>query len=219
MIPWIKAANVPAEEHVAWLMELLEGADKKPGKWEMAVNNDRDRISIVQLRGNISLQSQLDRLVPTDDLQTWAKLIDRAADPVVAIMAPPNPSHRQFRRVLAKAIVNGQIKNTENGTLVFTLSTGEELNIGNNFEKAMAAIHHNWPELVFVESTFGRNLVVDEEKVNSQIKQLETILESASAPLRKLIDATAIKECQIQTELLLPRLRRIRKAIQKRILQ
>lgn len=221
-VVWLKAANVTSAEDAEWLREILESVDKKQGKWQVVVDKDADRISIAQLRGEIALQPLLDRLLTRDDPETWAMLVDRAPDPVSVLIVRPNPSIRQFRRELVKAIVNKQITVDENGCYILSCSTGEILNLGKTFETVHARLQPKWPELVFIGSTFGCNLVVSQEQIISELNRLETEIDlntSDSDPLLGLIDITAVKESQTQAELLLPRLKRIRKANQRKLSQ
>jgi len=37
-IAWIKTANVPSEGQADWMRRMLEKADPKAGKWQVAVN-------------------------------------------------------------------------------------------------------------------------------------------------------------------------------------
>lgn len=219
-VTWLKGANVSSSEHADWLREILESVDKKPGKWEVAVHNDPDQIVIAQLRGGISLQPFIDRIAPPDNPEGWAIMVDRAPDPVSVLIVRPNPTQRQFKRVLAKAIANGQLTVDEDCCYILSSSSGQPLILGKTFESVEAALQPRWSELVFIESTFGRNLVVAEAEIISKLNNMKEEIQSsdlASDPRLSLIDLTAVDECLIQTELLLPRLRRIRKANQKRL--
>lgn len=217
-VVWIKAASVPSSEDAEWLRPILVSVDKKEGKWEIAVHNDPDRVSIAQLRGGILLQPFIDRVAPTDDPEGWAKIVDQAPDPVGGLTVCPNPSLRQFRRVLAKAIANNQLTVDEHGCFAISSSNGQSLILGKDFESVKAVLQPKWPELVFVESTFGYDLMIAEEQILSKLVSMKAQSRSgkdASDPLLDLIDLTAVDECLTQAQLLLPRLRRMRKAKQK----
>jgi hypothetical protein len=219
-VVWIKGANVTSHEHVEWLREILEKVDKKPSKWEVAVHNDPDRIGIAQLRGSISLQSLIDRIAPSDDPEGWAKIIDIAPDPVSVLIVGPNPSPRQLRRVLVKAIADGQLNVDEKGRYILNSSNSEPLILDKTFESVKATLRSKWSELVFIESTFGRNLVVAEEQIISKLNNLKAEIQSNNSepdPRLELINLNSVEECLKQAELLLPRLRRMRKANQKRL--
>jgi hypothetical protein len=212
-ITWIKVANAPTAEAAEWLRKVLPAVDKKDGVWEVVIQGDSDRIELVQLRGGISLQSLIDRIDIPDNPVGWALLIAHAPDPVSATLVPPNPSPRQYRRVLAKALANGQLTISQNGCFVFRSSSSEQITLGPDPSSVEAFLQPRWRELVFVESTFGRNLVVDEDPILSALKNLKAQLASGSAgsnPVLKLIDGTAVEECLTQAQLLLPRLRRMR---------
>jgi len=218
-VVWIKAVNVPKPEHVEWIRSLLTSVDPKDGKWEVAVDeSDPDRISILQLRGGISLAHHLESLDVADDEEGWARVIDQAPDPGSAILVPPNPTMRQFRRVLTKGIANDQITFNDRTGFMFSSSSAEELSLGKDLESMEKALRPLWPQLVFIESTFNRSLVVAEKAVLARLEQIYAALKSNQPepdPRLKLIDVVAVEECLKQSELLLPRLRRITKALGK----
>ncbi|MFC1604016.1 hypothetical protein ACFL5F_03220 [Planctomycetota bacterium] len=219
-VPWLKGANVSSSEHADWLREMLDSVDKKQGKWEVAVNNDHDRIAIAQLRGGISLKPFIERVAPPDNPEGWARIIDQAPDPISVLIVMPNPNQKQFKRVLTKAIINGHITVNEKGYYVLSSSSGQSLILGKTFESVEAALQPKWAELVFIESTFGCKLVTSEEQILSKLNAMKEDLKSSnpiSNPLLSLIDLTAMDECLIQVDLMLPRLRRIRKTNQKRL--
>jgi hypothetical protein len=219
-VSWFKAANVSSAEYADWLRKILERVDKKQGKWEVAVHNDPDQIVIGQLRGGISLQPFIKRVAPPDNPEGWAKMITHAPDPVSVLIVMPNPNRRQFQRVLAKAIVNGQITIGENGCFVLSSLSGQPLILGKAFESVEAVLQPKWPELVFIESTFGSKLVTSEEQIISKLNAMKEDIQSnkpVTDPLLSLIDLTAVDECLVQADLMLTRLRRIKKANQKRL--
>jgi hypothetical protein len=116
--------------------------------------------------------------------------------------------------------VNGQLTVGRDGCYVLTTSSGQPLILGKTFESVQAALQPKWRELVFIESTFGWNLVVTEEEIVSRLTGMKAEIQSGSAGSNSrlgLIDLTAVDECLIQADLMLPRLRRIRKANQKRL--
>jgi len=218
-ITWIKTANAPTPEAAEWLAKTLPRVDKKEGPWDIAVSGQRDRIDLGQLRGGISLQSLIDRIPIPDDPSGWAKLISHAPDPGTALLVPPNPTPRQFRRVLAKAIVNGQLTASPNGDYVLTASSGEMVDLGNDPPSVEAFLQPKWQELVFLESTFAHNLVVAEGQIMSALKDLKAQIQSgtSASDLRlQVIDLTAVEECLVQADLMLPRMRRMRKAIRNK---
>ncbi len=221
-VTWLKAANIPSSEHEEWARETLLAADTKSGKWEIAVDNSElDRFTIFQLRGNISLTTHLERLGVSDDEEGWAKVIERAPDPGSSIIVPPNPTLRQFRRVLAKSIVNGQFTYSKDSGFVLSSSSGKDLPLGKNFESVNVTLRPKWSELVFIESSFNRNLVVAEEQILEKLNQLISELKSVQPKDERLqlIDTVAVYECLKQSELLLPRFRRMRNARIKRFIQ
>jgi hypothetical protein len=218
-ITWIKAVNAPTPEAAEYLRKLLPRVDRKDGPWDIAVGGNKDRIDFGQVRGRISLQSLIDRTGVPDNPSGWAKLISHAPDRVSVLIVPPNPTRRQFLRVLAKAIVNGQITVGAKGGHLFDSFGGERLEIGKGLPAIEAFLQPKWRELVFAESTFGRNLVVAENQTISALETLKAGIQSAapSNPLLQLIDLTAIEECLVQADLMLPRLRRIGKALRGKV--
>jgi hypothetical protein len=220
-VVWLKAATVPSVEYLTPMKELLETIDGKPGKYEMAVSGDPTRFTVFQLRAGISLTPYIRRVELPDNEEGWRKAIASAADPVSAILVGPRPTLRQFRRVLAKAVASGQISIDEHGDYQIACPNGEILPLGRDFKSVERNLRHNWPHLVFVESTFGRNLVVAEEQTTTELHRLLAELQSgrpATDPPFNLFDLTAVQECLKQAELLLPRLRRITDALQKGVL-
>jgi hypothetical protein len=220
-VVWIKTANAPSHEHVAWLKDMLETTDKKSGPWEVFPQNDPDQIVLAQLRGVISLQSHLKRIAPPDNPEGWKTLVEHAPDPVTVLTVPPNPTMRQFRRVLAKAIATGLLEVREDGTFVFGSSSGETLSLGNSLDPIDSILRCKWSELIFIESTFSRNLVVDEDRIMARLREMgrQVIDNSTQDPRIALIDPTSVEECRVQAELQLPPLRRIRKTNQTKVSQ
>jgi hypothetical protein len=218
-ITWIKTVNAPTAEAAELLRKILPRVDRKDGPWDIAVGGNKDRIDFGQARGRISLQSFIDRNGVSDDPSGWAQLIRHAPEPGAAVLVPPNPNRRQFLRVLAKAIVNRQIKVGSKGGYLFDSSNGEHLDLGRDLPTVEAFLQPKWRELVFAESTFGRNLVVAEEQTVSALEDLKAEIQSSDAPnlLLQLIDLTAVEECLVQADLMLPRFRRMRTAIRKAI--
>lgn len=210
---WIKTANVPSSGKFADQMAAtLETLDKKDGKWETADSNDIDYFSICQLCGGISLVPLIHNIDVPDNEAGWKMAVEQAVDPVTAIMVNPNPNIRQFKRVLAKAIVSELLSFKGNAFYLKTTSP-EPMLLGKNLNEIMAKSRHLWPDMVFVESLFARGLVVAEQDVISCMNNLyEDIEHGNNSDARlSLIDKTAISECLKQTEILLPRLRRYHK--------
>lgn len=211
-ITWLKAVNVPSDSCAEWIKELLEAVDQKSGKWETAVNGDPDRITIFQMRNRISLSTHLQRLFDIEDAELWAKVISRAPDPVSTLIVPPNPSAGSFRRVLAKAIATGQLT-VQNGSFYVNCVNGEKVVLGEDYAAVDRKLRLHWSSLVFLESVFGRDLVVDDERIKTELLKLRKALADANTAQDKrleLIDQTAVDECLLQHELLAPWARRIR---------
>lgn len=213
-VPRIKVASVPSERHVERIRKLLESHDPNPGKWQVVVNpDDIDTFSMIQVRGKLNLTQFINHTdLAADTPENWKKLIDAAVDPVTAIMAGPNPNDRQLKRIIAKAIVSGLLENSEKG-LGLKSFTEKIIALGDT-SSAAQTLRNKYRDIVFIESSFARNLVVNEDKVMAGLKKLLSDIATAalSNPALSLIDKTAIEECIKQAELLLPRLRRMRKA-------
>ncbi len=219
-VAWIKTANVPSADDAEWMRRLLEDADHKAGKWQVAVNPaDPETFSMAQLRGEISLAQFINRLGVSDNAETWKRLAVLAAEPVSALMAGPNPTPSQFRRVLAKAIATGLLTINAKGCFAFRSSTGEEWLLGKDAEAVREKLQPRFRQQVFVESSFACQLIDAETRTITQLADMKArVVDQASSsdPLLSLIDVTAIDECLLQAELLKPwasRLQKVRRRI------
>jgi hypothetical protein len=147
-----------------------------------------------------------------DDPRSWEVVVNRAPDRVSALIVNPDPSLGEFRRVLAKAIAANLLNIDDNGN--FTLNCGEEepLMLGKDFRAVRQKLQPRWPDMVFVESTFGRDIVVDDAKINSQLLEMCEALKEKNTTDRRLtlINNKAVDESLKQVELITPWARRIR---------
>jgi hypothetical protein len=219
-VAWVKTANVPLEQDAEWMRRKLEDADHKPGKWQVAANPaDPETISMVQLRGNISLTPLIKRSNIPDDYESWKLLVAVAAEPVSAIAVSPDPTPRQFRRVLAKAIAAGLLTINEKQCYTFRSSTGEEWLLGEDGQAVHERLHPRYRQLVFAESYFAGELVDSEQQIVARLDQMKAQLRSDRQPsdrLLQLIDETALDECLQQAQLLrswASRIRKLRRAV------
>jgi hypothetical protein len=218
-VPRIKVASVPSEKHVPVVTELLENFDSNSGKWQVVVNPaDRDSFNLVQVRSRISLTQFIDRINLPDTYESWKMLIENAVDPVAVTIAGPNPSNRQLKRILAKAIICGLLTEAKNGFMLKTF-TGESI-LFRDHEAAQLELRTRFRDTVFIESTFARDLVVDEDKIIGKLKTAMSDIVTADQKnsLLAVTDKTGIQESLEQAELLLPRLRRMRKYNPRNIL-
>jgi len=216
-VVWIKTANVPCDAARVYLQDLLEGLDKKPGIWNISVSDDSETISFAQLRGGISLTPFIERIAVPDTPEGWRLAIKQAVHPGTTVMAPPNPNLRQVKRVLCKAIVTG-LMTVRDREFVVTDPSGKELLLGTSLDSVAERTRRLYSQSVFVESTFDRSLVVAEAETIDKLNRLNAHLASdADDPLLQLIDATAVEECLIQAELLLPKLRRFRRPPRRKL--
>jgi hypothetical protein len=214
-VVWLKIVSVPSPDYADWARGILEKVDKKHGKWEVVVHSNRDQITLLQLRGGISLTPMIKRLEPPDTAAHWAQIVRKSPDPVSALAVGPNPNPRQFKRVLAKAIATEQLTVGDDGYFAVNLLTGEPLVLGKDLPSVTQKLQPNWSSLIFIESTFGRDLVVDPEKITARLDQIRKHVESGANdmdPRLSLIDITAVEEAITHAELILPWAKRIQKA-------
>ncbi|MFH1613781.1 MAG: hypothetical protein ABIG61_01675 [Planctomycetota bacterium] len=205
-VPWVKTANVPHSSCVEPIRKLLEALDRKGGKWEVTIHSDIDTISIGQLRGSISLTPFLQRLNIPDNETGWKIIAEQAVDVVSALIVPPNPNDRQIKRVLVKAIA-ANLLTINDGQFYMQRSNSEPLCLGKDPAVIRQTLKTLWPDLVFVESTFARDAVIDENKI---LGQLEKLQQGSDDPRACLIDPESVNDCVKQTHIMLPRLRRMR---------
>jgi hypothetical protein len=218
---WLKVAGVPSENHISWINEFLPKVDSKPGKWEISIHPNPDELCIFQMRNNVSIASILKRLKLPDNPENWTRIARYAPDPVNALTVLPNPTDRQFKRVLAKAIVNDQLVVDDSGSFVLKLFDGQIINLGSCFETVDAGLRPNWNYLVFIESSFGRSVVVDDNQVKLTLKGLKSSLHQAESSADKrlvLINETAVDEALIQAEIFTDWARRMRDANKNNLL-
>jgi hypothetical protein len=206
-IVWIKTANVPHLSCVTPVRELLQSLDKKGGPWEVVVHPDIDSLVIGQLRGAISLSPFIRRLNIPDNAIGWKAAAQQAIDIVSVLMVPPNPNLRQFRRVLTKAIAANLMVFKE-GCFYLEGFLSEPLSLGSDFASVKNILSKRWPEIVFIESTYARDLMVDEKHILGRLKDIL----NPKDPRSSLIDQQAAQDCSTQTDIMLPRLRRMRVA-------
>jgi hypothetical protein len=179
----------------------------------VAVNPaDPETFTMAQLRGEISLTHFINRLRVEDTYENWCRLVDRAADPVSAIGVGPNPTLRQFRRVLAKAIAAGLLTVDTDGNFIFRSSTGEQWPLGTDAQAVWEGLQPHFRQLVFVESYWASELVDSEQQIVAKLNEMKAQLQgSAPDKLLSLTDDTALTESLQQAKLLAPWANQIRK--------
>ena len=211
--PWIKAANVPSEKDAIWVRDMLDSVDFKGGNWEIAVNNDIDNITIAQLTGGFGFDVILNDLDIPDTPSIRKKIIEKAVEPATAFFVDPNPDIKDFKLVLTKAIASELLTVDNDDNFSIKWFSDEQEKLGSNFEAVHQRLQPKFRQLKFIESTFTRDLVVDEEKIFSTLKQILSHLQTGQADTDKrlgLIDADSVTQCLVQSEMLMPRLRRLR---------
>jgi len=216
-ITWLKYVTVPSESHRKPMRELIERADPKAGKWHVVVDSNYDAITVVQIRSDISLTPLIARCEPTGP-GAWEAMVSRAPDPVTALMVPPNPSDRELRRVLVKAIVTGQLVHHAEDGFDLVFDADNPITLGDDVPAATTKIRGHWPYLVRIESTFGHEVVKDDEAVRAKVQDLASRMGAATAredARMTLIDSTAIEDVLYQLTLLTPRARRLRIRLQR----
>jgi hypothetical protein len=139
-------------------------------------------------------------------------VVEQAVDPGSAIIINPNPGLRQIKRVLTKAIIT-ELLTFKDKTFYLKTTADEPILLGKDFNEVITKLRYLWPDMVFVESVFNRNLVVDEHSVISCMNKIyENIKPNPTSDLRFLfVDKVSISECLKQAEILLPRLRKYRR--------
>ena len=203
-IVWQKFVTVPSSDYRDWAGDLVEKVDRKPGKWQVIIDNRTDVISVIQLRGTVSLTP----IIARQDLpepQGWEEMVARAIDRVTAMMPPPNPNDRQLRRIFAKAVITSQLLYDDVAGFSLTFSSKEPIRLGKQPRAAGEKLRRRWDWIVHIESTFGHQVVRDDKEVAKRIDQLEIDRNSAQAhadPRFGLIDDTAISDLKKQMDLL-----------------
>lgn len=205
-VSWLKFVTVPSGDYLEWARELIEKADPKPGKWQVIIDNRSEVISVIQLRGGLSLTPIITRQdLPEPD--GWEEMVARAIDRVTAMMPPPNPNDRQLRRVFAKAIITGQLLYDDAAGFSLAFSDKDPIQLGKQPRDATEKLRRHWPWIVRIESTFGHQVVLDDKAVAKRIDQLDIDKNSAQGhadPRLGLIDELAISDLKKQLELLKP---------------
>jgi hypothetical protein len=165
-IVWIKVITVPAAEYADWAAKTVEGVDRKSGRWEVVIDGGADRIAVIQLRGGVSFSSLIAKL-DRPEMKDWPLVISRAPDPVSALGVGPNPNGQQLRRVVAKAIVTGLLEYDQETGFSLHSTDDQTVPLGRQPSAAMETLRRRWPALDFIESMFGRQLVVAEQEVGA----------------------------------------------------
>ena len=110
---------------------------------------------------------------------------------------------------------------TSSKTFRLKTSNDEMLDLGTDSESAEKTLKPDWPELVYIESSFNLKLKDDEDTVMAQLSHLKKALadgKEEAQVVSGLIDPKAVEECISQATLLLPRLRRMRNIPARRLL-
>jgi len=204
----IKFATIPDQRYFDWMKELLKKADSNSGEWEIIVDNDSDAITIFQVRNRISLSALITEHDKPDNAKGWKQMIKHAVDPVAVTIVPPNPNGRQVRRVLGKAIVNGQLFHNPATGFGLKFPGTDPIRLGRDTDFAMETLRKHWRWIVRIESAFGHQIVIDDIAVSKRIEQLKS--PQPDDKRYSLIDGNTISELEQQLVILLPRLQRLR---------
>jgi hypothetical protein len=215
-ITWLKFITVPNEEDAKWIRPMIEKADPKASIVEIIVDQDVSIIKILQLRGRISLSPLIDKS-NLDSPEHWDNLAAYAVDRTTAMMVSPNPNNRQLSRVIAKAIVTGQLIWDHRSGFCLALKDHDDIRLGQTADEAVEKLRHYWRYLVRIESTFTHHVFLDEARVVNRVENLgfELISKTTNDKRTSLIDATAVSELKKQMELLIPWTRRLHTAAGK----
>jgi hypothetical protein len=214
-VAWTKTANVPSAEDTEWVTKLLESADRKAGKWQVTLHSADPETFIAQRRGELSLTPFINELNLPDTHETWKRVIPAAADPVGVTIVGPDPSPRQLKRVLAKAIASDLLTVEDKGGFALRSSLGEACPLGKDAAAVNEKLRPRWGQIVFTESFFASELVDREDEIIARLEQMKADLTAKEAPSDKrlhLIDVAAIDECLQRIELLRPWARKMQKA-------
>jgi hypothetical protein len=215
-VVWLKFVTVPTEDDVKWMREVIEKADPKAGIVEITVDGDSTTIKILQLRGGISLSPLIAKndLTEPDD---WEKMVAYAVDRTTAIMGPPNPTNRQLRMVIAKAIVTGQLIWDDHKGFGLSLKDHGEIWLAHTAADAAEKLRRCWQYLVRIESTFTHHVFLNDIVVTNHVENLDSELTSKITTDGRisLIDATAVSDVKKQLELLIPWTKRLHVGVRK----
>ena len=116
-------------------------------------------------------------------------------------MPGPQPTKQQMKRLLAKAIAVELLKPCSEG-LCYTDSNDKLKVLPFDNDELFRYFHGRFREIVFIETTFAHKLLVERQHT---IDKLQGLLQAKEYPF---ITPTSVRECLIQTELLLPRIQR-----------
>jgi hypothetical protein len=215
-IVWLKFVTVPTEDDVKWVREIIEKADPKAGVVEIIVDGDSTTIKILQLRGGISLShliAKSDFTEPDD----WEKMVAYAVDRTTALMVPPNPTNRQLRLVIAKAIVTGQLIWDDHKGFGLSLKEHGEIWLAHTAADAVEKLRRCWRHLVRIETTFTHHVFLNDVLVTDRVENLDSELTSKTTTDDRisLIDATAIADVKKQLEFLIPWTQRLHAGVRK----
>jgi hypothetical protein len=149
-----------------------------------------------------------------DNPEGWKTILEHAIDPVIALIINPNPNPRQIQRVLVKAIAANLIS-VQNGCFYLENPPSEPINLGRDVSSVMAAIRPLWPQMVYIESFFGRQLIINEPLILGRLDDIMVSVQSSNSQEDKrlsLIGTEAVMDCLRQVQIMLPWLRRMTKA-------
>jgi len=205
-ITWLRFVTVPQRQYQDWISSLLSEAGPAGGKWQVVVDGNQDAVTIVQIRGQVSLSALIEarQADQADQLEQWKQDTSRCVDMGVALMVPLNPTDRQLRRVLAKGIITGQLVYETSKGFGLKKTDGQCLWLGLDASAAEDKLKRWWPQLAWIESTFTHRVVVDDKGLHEQVEQLGEQLrqDQKENRLLELIDEQALADIKEQLALL-----------------
>ncbi len=215
-IVWLKIATVPDQRYQQSLQQLLEKADAKPGKWQVVVDKDIDKMSFVQIRGGISLTPQIARCHSSGNYSR-RQMVERSIAPEATLIPEPGCSIGQLKVVMAKAIITDILVYEPADGFKLSVSEEKTTTIGAKNTDVVSYFRSNWPSIVRIESCFFRKLVIDEKTVKKRIQQLYSEPDSTNnQDIRlRLIDKPCLDKLTEQIRLLLPKAQRLRGLLKK----
>lgn len=174
---------------------MLNSVDRKSGKWEIAVNDDIDNITIAQLTGGFTFELLLKNLDNPDNTDFRKKLVQNAVEPATVLFVGPNPDAKDFKLVLTEAIAAELLTVDDDGKFSIKLFSDEDIKLGSSYKTVHQVLQPKFRQLIFIQSTFTRDHVVDEKKVTAKLQQMLSQLQSGQSVADKrldLIDADAV---------------------------
>lgn len=217
----VKVLCVPDEQTATFVMSVLSRIDTRGGTWQVCVDPLEDnRITFYQVLGHLGYTQLLYDLVERNDRALWDNLSDRTPDQICISLPKPNPSAQELARSLVKALLCEMlIVNTE-GQIVLKTHQEKLLEVGKSIEQAQRNLIAHWPDLIFVDSTFGRQTIIDQQTISEKLERLKKAVKSpATDPRYSLITSEAVEDVIYQIDIRSNWAQSVREAIAKGVFE